>query len=50
MAIKTDNDIFVFQCPVMLSVLFKKQSQNVNNNEVMSLWHELPEQQDPMVI
>ena len=37
-AIKTNIDIFVFNVPLMLSILFVKQSPLVNNNELMGLW------------
>jgi hypothetical protein len=40
--IKTNIDIWAFKVPMMLSILFTKQSLLVNNNELMSLWDSIP--------
>ena len=41
-AVKNSADIFVFQVPLMLSVMFAPQSSMVNNNELMAQWQAMP--------
>jgi hypothetical protein len=45
-ALRTNLGVFVFQIPVMMSVLLVKQSKMVNVNEIRDLWKQIETESD----